>query len=382
MEFPAVSQSRKEFWSEPQYTRSGMLLFTVAFGFFGLHHLMLRSPQTAFLMFIANCFLFGYPWLYDIVQLLPESWGGHGVEKLNTFGMGHAGGALGLGQGMWLPEEFKNDQKGESKDAPPNPLWFVFYCLTLPFTFLAPFFGGDNWGALGKLAYNIIPFGWFLTMCAFAYDLYYLLLKPADLFVFGLKRFFPWTILGMDKDTHSPSITGVRPTISDTCPPSDNFFVGTLKFFLRLALPVLYFINPAFAMSLETGISSAAAGAGVIGNVADAVAGTAKSLGEAAITTSGVLADTATHVLEDGSKIAKTVGTLAGEFNTLGAVKLAAPASLTLMTGGGQISFSALDYATFGSLIAVIGGGFLLAAGRSYGGGVPKGDTGDSPPNA
>ena len=398
MEFPAVSQSRKEFWSAPQYTRNGMLLFTVFFGFFGLHHLMLRSPQTALLMFFTNVILVGYPWFYDIIQLLPEEWGGHGINNLNTYGMGHAFGTLGLAQGMWLPDDYTPPKK-EPEDAPPNPWWFVLFCVTLPFTFLAPLFGGDNFGALAKLGYNFFFFGWFLGMCAFAYDLFYLLLKPADLFAFGLKRFFPWTLFLMDKDGHSPSITGVRPPIPDLCPPApaaDNFFVGTLKFFISLALPIMYVVNPPLAMSLETSISSAASGAGVIGDVAVAVTQSAKQLSNAAITTADIATNTASAVIRDGSKIAGTIGTLAGSLDELGSAALThqlpltplgipaglpagLPAAAALLQKGGGQSFSPLDYAAFGTIAAVIGGAFILAAGRSYGAGEYKGDF---PPNA
>ena len=372
-----------------------MLLFTVFFGFFGLHHLMLRSPQTALLMFFTNVILVGYPWFYDIIQLLPEEWGGHGINNLNTYGMGHAFGTLGLAQGMWLPDDYTPPKK-EPEDAPPNPWWFVLFCVTLPFTFLAPLFGGDNFGALAKLGYNFFFFGWFLGMCAFAYDLFYLLLKPADIFAFGLKRFFPWTLFGMDKDGHSPSITGFRPPIPDLCPPADNFFVGTLKFFIRFSLPILYAVNPAAAMTVESAVSSAGSGAGVVGNAAEAFAESAKQLSNAAITSADIATNTASAVIKDGSKIAGTIGTLAGSLDELGSAALthqipltpaglpagiphALPLAAALVQKGGGQSFSPLDYAAFGTITAVIGGAFILAAGRSYGAGEYKGD---SPPNA
>ena len=57
-EFPAVSQTRREFWDGPQYNRQAMWLFTLFFGFFGLHHLLLRSPQTAIMVFLANLLTF------------------------------------------------------------------------------------------------------------------------------------------------------------------------------------------------------------------------------------------------------------------------------------------------------------------------------------
>lgn len=369
-----------------------MLLFTIFFGFFGLHHLMMRSPQTAFLMLITNVILLGYPWFYDIIQLLPEEWGGHGTNDLNKYGMGHAFGTLGLAQGMWLPDNYKPPAK-EPEDAPPNPWWFVLFVITLPFTFLAPLFGGDNWGTVAKLGYNFFFFGWFLGMCAFAYDVFYLLLKPADLFAFGLKRFFPWTVFGMDKDGHSLSITGIRPPISNLCPPSDNFFVGSLKFFIRFSLPILYAINPVMGMTVESAVSSAASGAGVVGDAAEAMTKSAKQLSNAAITTADIVTNTADAVIKDGSKIAGTIGTLAGSLDELGSAALASqippgfpralPAGLPdttalLQKGGGQ-SLSPLDYAAFGTIAAVIGGAFILAAGRSYDAGEYKGD---SPPNA
>lgn len=390
MEFPAVSQSRKEFWSAPQYTRNGMLLFTVIFGFFGLHHLLLRSPQTGLLMLLANTALMGYPWLYDVIQLLPESWGGHGTENLNKYGMGHAFGALGLGQGMWLPDDYKAPDK-EPPDAPPSPWWFFFFVLALPFTFMAPLLGGDHWGAIAKLGYNFIFFGWIMGMCAFVYDLFYVLLKPADLFAFGLKRFFPWTIF-MDKDGHSPSITGVRPPVPDPCPPQDGFFIGLLKFLsidlfkfvISISLPVLKIVNPPLAMSLEPVLQSAS-GAGAIGNAALAVAGAAKNIGTATIQVADTATDVAVETIEDTGKVIKSVGKLAGNIDAathkgLNATPTLPAAALKQLGGGQSSSFSALDYAAAGTIAAVIGGAFLLSAGRSYGG--LSQDKGDSPPNA
>jgi len=86
-EFPAVSQSRIEFWKKPQYTQSGMWYFTLFFGFFGLHHLLLRSPQTFIFFLIANLFMLGYPWIYDLIQLASEAWGGLSHEELNKYGL-------------------------------------------------------------------------------------------------------------------------------------------------------------------------------------------------------------------------------------------------------------------------------------------------------
>ena len=400
MEFPAVSQTRIEFWGKPQYTRNGMLILTVVLGFFGVHHLMLRSPQTALVMLIANFMLMGYPWLYDIIQLLPESWGGLGVEKLNKYGMGHAFGSLGLAQGMWLPDESLIPKSvtnavgmtqaggGNLQEDPPSPLWFIAYCVFFPITFLAVLLGGDMWGAFAKFGFlTFIPLGWVLTIIASAYDLFYLFVKPADLFVFGLKRFFPWTLFGMDKDGHSKNITGVRSV--PTCPPQGNFLTNILDFFLRLLLPVLWFINPAAAMSVEQGLSSAATGVGTVGSVAEAFTASAQKVSDAAIATADIAADTASAVVRDGSKVFKTVGKLSEMMDGINPATLAAKTTdlakqhaMAQMKGGGDSSsFSIMDYVAFGGVAALLGGGFLLTAGRSLFPDVNSGPS-DTPPNA
>ena len=105
IEFPAVSHTRIDFWKEPQFTRKGMWWFTLFFGWTGIHHLYLRSPQTALIFLIANTITLGYPLWYDLIQLSDESIGGLGTEGLNKYGLGHMWGAMGLAQGMWKKEE-------------------------------------------------------------------------------------------------------------------------------------------------------------------------------------------------------------------------------------------------------------------------------------
>jgi TM2 domain-containing membrane protein YozV len=105
-EFPAVSQTRVEFWKQPQFTKSGMWWFTLIFGFFGLHHLYLRSPQTAIIFLIANFFSLGFLWFYDLIQLSNV---GESLENLNRHGLNTHLYNMGLAQGMWKePESLMN----------------------------------------------------------------------------------------------------------------------------------------------------------------------------------------------------------------------------------------------------------------------------------
>ena len=120
-EFPAVSQSRIEFWKKPQFTQSGMWWFTLIFGFLGLHHFYLRSPQTGLIFLIANFISLGYLWGYDLVQL--SSSGGYTTETLNKHGLAHPWGAMGLAQGMWKE---------------PDPSFFPKMGYTIPGKILSP----------------------------------------------------------------------------------------------------------------------------------------------------------------------------------------------------------------------------------------------------
>jgi len=188
LEFPAVSHTRYDFWKAKQYTQSGMWWFTLIFGLLGLHHYMLRSPQTGMIFFLTNILLCGYPWFYDLIQLSSY---GETTEELNEFGLGHPWGALGLAQGMWRTPDEKEVaeedhtviaaavaasasasaaalQKGGGDDSAkpepqqpcpkddytaPNPLLFLLYNLCVPLSPLAHLIGGNRERALTRFLY-------------------------------------------------------------------------------------------------------------------------------------------------------------------------------------------------------------------------------------
>ena len=344
MEFPAVSHTRIDFWKERQYTQSGMWWFTLFFGLFGIHHLLLRSPQTAILFFIANIFLLGYPWFYDLVQL--SSSGGLNTSGLNTYGLGHPWGALGLAKGMWLEEGQNSKETSEE----PSPWWFVLYTLTLPIGVIANIAAGDNYNSVGRLLLlTVIPLGFLLTICAFFFDAFILLGKPADLFFMGSKRFFPFTFLGMDYDGHSPYL--MSKAIAHPTKPcvKESFFTGVGNFLLsliKLVLTILGVVNPTLQIPIQTAASTADTAAAAVGTVANSVISAAEMGATAAIQTAKVGAEAAIDVGKSIKSIAQAIPTAAAQ------------------VGGGSISsdFTSLDYFAAGSIVALITGGIVLTA--------------------
>jgi len=322
MEFPAVSHTRVEFWQERHYTRNGMWYFTLFFGLFGLHHLILKSPQTALIMVIANIFLLGYPWLYDLVQL---SSGGLGEEELNLFGMAHPFGPLGLAKGMWASTcDFPSSSPYKDLTISEKPWTFFMYCLLCPIGIIGSLIVGDYSNAIARFM-NIFPLGFvivgylFEIVCVIC-DIFIVLFKPVEL-IFGIKRpfFFRTSLidniiypgLTMDKDGHSPRL-----------------------------MPVYYGKNISeYSQKLKEKLESI------------------------------------TMSKEDAAGIQASI-------KGVQKIKIEKPKDAAQAGGGeakGQGDKSPLDYFALTMIIAVIGGGLLLSGGRSPNGFTDRNDTPPKP---
>jgi hypothetical protein len=376
-EFPAVSQSRKEFWGKPQYTKSGMWWFTLVFGFFGLHHFLLRSPQTGLIFLLANIISLGYLWFYDLIQLSGEDKGGVSHDSLDKHGLSWGFGALGLAKGMWVSGEAEQDQDSAKAEGPPNPYYFLAYALLIPIAPLAQLIAGDKYNSVSRfLDLTIIPGGFLFYLCAMIYDYMIMFLYPGDLFVFGSKRFFPFTFLGMDPDNHSPNITAKVDYAP--CPP-DNMFITLIKIMIPLAKQIPYVSTAATAIEtalataqvvkeqvVEKGMEKAekvVRVAGQVGQLATGITGAAASAGVVASSLAASAASSLPVSLDQraqGTKMKPQIGTMVG-----GAIK----------------SYNSLEYLTLGSLAALVGGGLLVGINRGLQNYTYTGKD-DSPPNA
>jgi hypothetical protein len=469
-EFPAVSQTRVEFWKEPQFTKSGMWWFTLLFGFFGIHHLYLRSPQTAIIFLIANFCSLGFLWFYDLIQLSNV---GESLDNLNRHGLNTHVYNMGLAQGMWKePESLMNSigkmtgipvslqpqpasptsaptsaptaaptaaptsaptaaptapaptadeptrkeryaeimslksgeqhrrekvlkkmglpaglatlgkQSGGAIDeGPPNPIWFLLYCFIIPIAPLAQLVAGDTNNAVSRfLDLTIIPLGFLFYLCAFIYDYMILLIWPADLFVAGSKRFFPFTYLGMDADGHSSRLTG----LSEIKPcPADGFITNMF----RVSLPIMGIVAPGLAHNIKATLD------------------TATKTKELVIDEGLEKINKATRIAKQASDLSSTLGSLAPmqipqvqipqmpqvpqmqipQMPQMPVPQIPQMPQMPVPQGsntkyvdatgkrygtmvGGALPkepFSPLDYAALGSLGAVIAGGFILSLNRS-----------------
>lgn len=383
------------------------------FGFFGLHHFLLRSPQTGLIFLLANIISLGYLWFYDLIQLSGEDKGGVSEDSLDKHGLSWGFGALGLAKGMWVPNQAE-EQGAAKADGPPNPFYFLAYALLIPIAPLAQLIAGDTYNFVSRfLDLTIIPGGFLFYLCAMIYDYMIMFLYPGDLFVFGSKRFFPFTFLGMDPDNHSPNITAKVDYAP--CPP-DNMFTTFIKIMIPLAkkIPGVSVIATSIETALATaqvvktqviekGAAKVEQGLRVAGQVGQLSSSLPAATAYAATASSSLVASSASGLsaLPQPSAVAprhftqrRNPQTGQEEYADLDAkgprVWSTTPppqgaSVIGTMVGGGkqrrETPYTSLEYLTLGSLAALVGGGLLVGINRGLQNYTYTGKD-DSPPNA
>jgi len=357
------------------------------FGFFGLHHFLLRSPQTGLIFLLANIISLGYLWFYDLIQLSGEDKGGVSHESLDKHGLSWGFGALGLAQGMWIPGQAEAGPAGEAASASkivqvggakaddglPNPFYFLAYSLLIPIAPLAQLIAGDTYNSVSRfLDLTVIPGGFLYYLGAMLYDYMILFLFPGDLMVFGSKRFFPFTFLGMDPDNHSPNITAKVDYAP--CPP-DNMFMTLIKIMIPLAKQLPY------VSSAATAVETALATAQVVKT----------QVIEKGVEKAQKVAVVASQVGQLATSLPQAAASAGLAASSLATATASAPLTQIMnptQLGGGrqekqtkETSYNSLEYLTLGSLAALVGGGLLVGINRGLQNYTYTGKD-DSPPNA
>jgi hypothetical protein len=143
-------RTQRGYWEKPLLNYDTYLLLAVAGGFFAIDQLYLRSPLSFAAKLLGNIFLFGIPWLYDILQ------GFLNTRRVKLFGTSAPFvGQIGAGAGMFIAD-------GEMlAPADADKRWnFLIYSLVLMFTGLL---GGDSY-LLGDTLGGMIRTGLCLTI--------------------------------------------------------------------------------------------------------------------------------------------------------------------------------------------------------------------------
>lgn len=170
-------------WGGTQIHPTVLKAVSVVGGFFGLDHLLLRSPRTAVMKTVVNIVSLGFWYFYDIVQLFSEpaavAAGGLRIPVVGEVGLG--AGILSGGAAAAAPA------------SSPSPWRFAAYALLvwIPLGF-ANFVASDYTGGIAKFVLTFSPFFLFTFLWAI-FSTYRTYFATPDLLTKGTERLFPIT---------------------------------------------------------------------------------------------------------------------------------------------------------------------------------------------
>lgn len=204
LKYPQYTSGK--FWGGTVLPFWVMMVFT-AFpltGFFGIDHLLFRSPSTAFLKSITNIFTFGLWYVYDMVQVFSDK------KFIKEYGFSKPmSGPAGLGLDYFSGVTGEKDTLGPSKSGIMSLVLFIVYL----FTTLAPFgvsnfVAGDVDGGIGKFLLSFGIWGLFWVpffMVAGLMEVYRNMSDTGKIFTEGAIRPTPLNFI-MESTGYSPNI--------------------------------------------------------------------------------------------------------------------------------------------------------------------------------
>lgn len=191
----SIKHTQGQTWGGTQIDLALYKAVSVLGGFFGLDHVLLRSPKSGFLKFLVNLFTLGFWYMYDIIQVFTDT------EQIKQFGLTiPLAGPSGIGAGI-----FHSDGVPRAQKTTPSPFVFLAFALLtwVPFG-LSHFIAGDFRGGAAKFFMTFGPL-FFMGFIWTFYSMFNVLTNTPEVLTKGTERFFPATIF-MDKTGEAPNI--------------------------------------------------------------------------------------------------------------------------------------------------------------------------------
>ena len=330
-------------WGGSQIDPTVFKIITVCFGFFGIDHLVLRSPITAILKFLVNIFSLGFWYWYDILQVFSD------FDNLKKYGYSlPIYGPVGLGAGI-----LHDPGKPHAPPTSPTPFYFLAFFLTslIPYG-ISHAIAGDYLGAFLKFTLSIsfftFLFGWLWAFYTFGNAVF----NSKSLFSEGTDRLFPISFL-FGQYGPAPNLKTFVPVKAEPdCPPGtfDVFLDSiwkTLTFLPTALLDIVKSISDIFFPPVKKAVEAATV---VLQETKKAAEVPIKEVSQIAMTMPKVLTDTVGELASytDPSKLAELAEKQAGSGIQSGGA---------LVTMGGPSLFNTL---VVGILVASIVGGLAV----------------------
>jgi len=221
-----------KFWGGTVMPYWVMMIFT-AFpltGFFGLDHLLFRSPSTALSKCVTNIFTLGLWYMYDIVQVFTDK------KFVKEYGFSKPmSGPAGLGLDYFRGITDGKESLSPSKTGILSILLFIMYLSTslLPFG-VSNFVAGDTEGGIAKflLSFGLWGIIWipFLFVAGF-FEVYRNLFDTEKVFTEGALRPTPINFL-LESNGYSPNIMNPATIEKEKDKAGFNFYATFVSPFL------------------------------------------------------------------------------------------------------------------------------------------------------
>jgi hypothetical protein len=162
------------YWQKSILNYNTYWILTVLLGWFAIDQLYLRSPITFVLKLIGNLFLFGIPYIYDILQVSLNQ------DKVKLFGSSMPIlGQVGAGAGMFY--ENISPMSAEDSDRKWNFMIYAFILLLTGIFGGDSYFLGDNMSGIIRTILTVSVIGLPLAIAWWVYNIYIFFAKTGDL---------------------------------------------------------------------------------------------------------------------------------------------------------------------------------------------------------
>jgi hypothetical protein len=372
-----VEHTKGEYWGGTQLSYTIFKWTSIFLGFFGVDHLLLRSPTTAAIKFIGNILTLGYFYFYDFIQVLTEE------DVIKTKGLSMPFfGYMGIGEGIFI-------KPGTSATAPktsPKPYLFMIYCIAVLIGFGTDFLvAGDLRGAAAKIfsLFPLLLWGftfifWFFTFLWYIYNIIRtfgytkdVLSTNKDNKYRGIGRFFPFTAIM--KPYHIPFNTFIPlGEVAKECDKALGFPWNVIAAFwtapANAAKTVIQSAVEPAKIVLEKGVDVVKASIDVVKIGTEAVGKTVNAAAD--------LATKAPQIIQDSQSLISKIQEAQAVPSVPSVHSMpSVPSMPSFSMKGGAIS-STQEKILLGSFIGIVLGGFGLTLFR----GLKNGDSADDRP--
>ena len=204
-------------WGGSQIEPTTFKIIAVLFGFFGLDHLLLRSPMTAILKFIVNLLSLGFWYWYDVLQVFTD------FDNFKKYGYSiPIFGPSGLGAGL-----VHDSNKEKAPENAPSPFYFLAFALTslIPYG-ISHVIAGDYTGAFLKFVLSVsfftFLFGWLWAFYTFGNMVF----NSKSLFENGVDRLFPVSVF-VGQYGPAPNLEAIK--LQEESPEEKAGFLATVS---------------------------------------------------------------------------------------------------------------------------------------------------------